>query len=79
MGVQGLFCASVRGEEVRQNKIFAWFGMAAFLVSGYAVTDRKNKLAVATATVGAAGASIGRNMFGAGSSTVSGALALGGK
>jgi surface antigen len=51
--------------------------LIALFVSGCMVTDRKNKLAVAAVTGGAAGAYIGWNIFGGGSALL-GALAIGG-
>ena len=59
-------------------KRVVYFALVALLVSGCTVTDRKNKLAVAAVTGGAAGAYIGWNIFGVGSSALLGALTIGG-
>lgn len=50
----------------------------ALLVSACAVTDRKNKLAVAAVTGGLAGAFVGWQVFGAGTSGLLGIFAIGG-
>jgi surface antigen len=52
--------------------------LIAYLLSGCALTDRKNKLAVAAVAGGLAGAMIGWSVFGPGTEGILGALAIGG-
>ena len=52
--------------------------LIALVLSGCALTDRKNKLAVAAVAGGLAGAMIGWSVFGPGTEGILGALAIGG-
>jgi len=51
--------------------------MIAYLLSGCALTDRKNKLAVAAVTGGLAGAFVGFSVFGPGTPGLFGAMTIG--
>jgi len=66
------------GKGVGRMKKILCLAMIAYLVSGCALTDRKNKLAVATVVGGLAGAMIGWSSFGPGTPGIFGALTIGG-
>jgi surface antigen len=74
LGTRVLFYSKGVG---RMKKILC-LAMIAYLVSGCALTDRKNKLAVAAVTGGLAGAMIGWSVFGPGTPGIFGALTIGG-
>ncbi|MPY73677.1 MAG: hypothetical protein GEU87_05405 [Alphaproteobacteria bacterium] len=74
LGTRVLFYSKGIG---RMKKILC-LAIIAYLVSGCALTDRKNKLAVATVAGGLAGAMIGWSVFGPGTEGIFGALAIGG-
>jgi surface antigen len=65
-------------EGIGRMKKILCVALIAYVLSGCALTDRKNKLAVATVAGGLAGAMIGWSVFGPGSEGILGALAIGG-
>jgi surface antigen len=65
------------GKGIGRMKKVLCLAMIAYLVSGCALTDRKNKLAVAAVTGGLAGAFVGWSVFGPGASGLFGAMTIG--
>ncbi len=59
------------------KRVLCLFALA-LVISSCAVTDRRNKLAVATVTGGVAGAFVGWTVFGPGGSGILGSLVVGG-
>ena len=73
LGTRVLFCWKGIG---RMKKVLC-LAMIAYLLSGCALTDRKNKLAVAAVTGGLAGAFVGFSVFGPGTPGLFGAMTIG--